>query len=82
MRNIIILLLLLTFSVPCYASGDLLIYSGAGLMKPMEKLRKNFEEAHNISIDMHYAGSGEIFGLLAMGRCCDVFIPGAAKYLP
>lgn len=80
MRWLITLLCLVIFPTPCLAAGDLLIYSGAGLMKPMEKLRKNFEQEHQVSIDVHYAGSGEIFGLLSMGKCCDVFIPGADKY--
>jgi molybdate transport system substrate-binding protein len=80
MRKLIVVLFLLFIATPCFAAGDLLIYSGAGLMKPMEKLRKNFEHQHSITIDVHYGGSGEIFGLLSMGKCCDVFIPGAEKY--
>jgi molybdate transport system substrate-binding protein len=80
MRSLYIVCLIVLCTSPCLAAGDFLIYSGAGLMKPMEKLRNNFEQKHQISIDVHYAGSGEIFGLLSAGRCCDVFIPGAEKY--
>ena len=61
-------------------AADLRIYSGAGLMKPMEELRKNFEAAHGVEVSVHYGSSGEIFGMLAMGQGCDVFIPGAEKY--
>ena len=70
--------------VLCLSAGamaaDLRIYSGAGLMKPMEEMRQNFEEQNGVSIDVHYGSSGEIFGMLAAGQECDVFIPGAEKY--
>ncbi len=49
-------------------------------MKPMNELAKNFEEKYNAKINIHYGGSGEIFGLVAVGQPCDVFIPGAEKY--
>lgn len=61
-------------------AADLTVFSGAGLMKPMEEMRKNFEIRKNIQIDIHYGSSGEIFGMLAAGQPCDVLIPGAAKY--
>ncbi|GBC59425.1 molybdenum ABC transporter substrate-binding pro tein [Desulfonema ishimotonii] len=61
-------------------AADLSVYAGAGLIKPMEELRKNFEQEHHISVSVHYGGSGELFGLMAAGRPSDVFIPGAAKY--
>lgn len=66
--------------VPAAQAADLRVFSGAGLMKPMEELRKNFEQQHDVSIEVHYGSSGEIFGMLSMGQECDVFIPGAAKY--
>lgn len=61
-------------------AADLVIFSGAGLIKPMEELRKNFEIENDIEIDVHYGSSGEIFGMLATGQPCDLLIPGAAKY--
>ncbi len=83
-----IMFLLLSFSL-CLAgfspisnayADDMRIFSGAGLMKPMEELRKEFEKKHGVKIQVHYGSSGEIFGMLAMGQTCDVFIPGAEKY--
>ncbi|WP_304084698.1 molybdate ABC transporter substrate-binding protein [Maridesulfovibrio ferrireducens] len=59
---------------------ELRIFSGAGLMKPMEELRQNFEKKNNVTISVHYGSSGEIFGMMSMGQTCDVFIPGAEKY--
>ncbi|MBI9081688.1 MAG: molybdate ABC transporter substrate-binding protein [Pseudodesulfovibrio sp.] len=61
-------------------ADDMRIFSGAGLMKPMEELRQNFEKEHDVKIQVHYGNSGELFGMLAMGQTCEVFIPGAEKY--
>jgi molybdate transport system substrate-binding protein len=49
-------------------------------MKPMEEMRKRFEGQHGVTVDVYYGSSGEIFGMVAAGRPCDVLIPGAAKY--
>ncbi len=71
--------ILLAFVGNGYAA-DLVVFSGAGLMKPMEEMRKNFENQNGIQVDVHYGSSGEIFGMVATGQACDVLIPGAAKY--
>ncbi len=76
---------LVAFCIVCFAvangfAADLMIFSGAGLIKPMEEMRHNFEQKHNIRTDVHYGGSGEIFACLAAGQPADVFIPGAEKY--
>jgi len=75
----IMLTVVLLLTGQCLAA-DLVVFSGAGLMKPMEEMRNNFESMHDISVDIHYGSSGEIFALVAAGRPCDVLIPGAEKY--
>ena len=81
MQRVMILLLGLVFIFisSAYAS-DLLVFSGAGLIKPMEEMRVNFEKQHQIKADAHYGSSGEIFSMVAAGQPCDVLIPGAEKY--
>ena len=81
MKKLIIFLVLGVFLITgnCFAA-DLLIFSGAGLIKPMEEMKQNFEQKHNISVNVHYGSSGEIFAGVAAGQPCDVLIPGAAKY--
>jgi len=61
-------------------AGDLMIFSGAGLIKPMEEMRANFAKTYNVTVDVHYGSSGEIFAAVAAGQPCDVLIPGAEKY--
>ena len=61
-------------------AADLIVFAGAGLIKPMQELKQNFEQAHQIKIKIHYGSSGEIFGQLSAGQAADVFIPGVEKY--
>ncbi|BBO85686.1 molybdenum ABC transporter substrate-binding protein [Desulfosarcina ovata subsp. sediminis] len=72
-------MVVLLWTAPVRAA-DLMVFSGAGLMKPMEEMRKNFERQHGVTVDVHYGSSGEIFGMIAAGQPCDVLIPGAEKY--
>jgi molybdate transport system substrate-binding protein len=62
------------------AEEPLLIYCGAGLMKPMDELKAEYEETYGTPVQMIYAGSGELFGMIATRKNGDVYIPGAAKY--
>ncbi len=58
----------------------LTVYVGAGLMKPMDELKAQFEERYKIPVQLIYGGSGELFGMIATRKTGDVFIPGAEKY--
>lgn len=58
-----------------FQSEKILLCSGAGLIKPMNEIVKKFEEKTGATIDAHYGGSGELFGVLSTVGC-DVFIPG------
>ncbi|HPI98473.1 MAG TPA: molybdate ABC transporter substrate-binding protein [Synergistales bacterium] len=64
----------------CAEEEPLLIYCGAGLMKPMDELYPMFQEKHDCQVRMIYAGSGELFGMIATRQNGDVYIPGAEKY--
>ena len=67
-------------SAAVVSAADLKVYAGAGLIKPMEEMRHQFQDEYTCEVDVHYGSSGELFGLLSMGQPSDVFIPGAAKY--
>ncbi len=60
---------------------ELHVLSGAGLIKPMEELMNSFEKKYQVKTVVHYGGSGELMGQLAMKQPSDVFIPGAKKYI-
>lgn len=60
----------------------LTVYSGAGLMHPMDELIQTFEETNpEIDVQVNYAGSGEHFGMMAIQKTGDVFVPGSDKFM-
>ena len=63
-----------------FSGQTLVVCSGAGLMKPMNELISLFENETGARVEVHYGGSGEIFGILETSCGCDVFIPGAWYY--
>ena len=80
-RGLVVLMLLITPSVGLAEQEPLTIYAGAGLMKPMDELKVGFEQKYKIPVQLVYGGSGELFGMIAVRKAGDVFIPGAAKYV-
>lgn len=69
-----------TGTIAAVAEEPLIVYCGAGLMKPMDELQVAFQEKENCPVRMIYAGSGELFGIIATRKSGDVYIPGAEKY--
>ncbi len=57
----------------------IVVCCGAGLMKPMNEIIKKFENNTGIKVEVHYGGSGELYGMLSTTGC-DVFIPGSYYY--
>lgn len=56
------------------------VFSGAGLMHPMDELCRAYSKKTGVNVQLSYGGTGMLMGKLAAGQPCDVFIPGAAKY--
>ncbi|NCD12813.1 MAG: molybdate ABC transporter substrate-binding protein [Epsilonproteobacteria bacterium] len=79
-KGLLILMFLSSFLLAKeFENQKLLLCSGAGLMKPMNEIVKQFEDKTGAKIDVHYGGSGELFSILGTTGC-DVFIPGAEYY--
>lgn len=57
----------------------LLVYSGAGLKKPMTKIATVFEEKHGIKIEYVFAGSTQLLSQIELSGKGDVFIVGSRK---
>ncbi|MDO5707231.1 MAG: molybdate ABC transporter substrate-binding protein [Andreesenia angusta] len=61
-------------------SIELTVFSGAGLKKPMEEIKSEFEnENPNIKINYIFAGAGQLLSQLELGNKGDVFITGSIK---
>lgn len=81
LRSMLVFLVLGLPAVGLAGQDVLTVYSGAGLMKPMDELKAGFELRYHIPVQLVYGGSGELFGMIAARKAGDVFIPGAAKYI-
>jgi len=62
------------------AEKTLLVYSGAGLRKPMNEIGKVFEEKYGVQINYTYAGSAQNLIQLQLVGEGDVYVPGALYY--
>lgn len=79
MKKILFIFLVLVTEIFSADIKHIKICAGAGLIKPINEIMKNFENENNAVIDIHYGGSGELFSILQTNGC-DVFIPGAYYY--
>jgi len=75
-----IFFLLAVLMNPAWAGDSLLVYSGAGLNKPMDEIGKCFEEESGVKIEYSYGGSAHILSQMEMSGIGDVFIPGDYYY--
>ena len=57
----------------------LLVYSGAGLKKPMNEIAEVFEEESGIKIEYVFAGSSQLLSQIELTEKGDVFIVGSVK---
>lgn len=55
----------------------LLVYCGAGLKKPMEKIAKIYEEENGVKIEYTYAGSAQLISQIELSGKGDVFVIGS-----
>ena len=59
---------------------ELTVFSGAGLKKPMEDIKSEFEKENpNVKINYIFAGSGQLLSQLELGNKGDVFITGSVN---
>ena len=70
-----------TFSGCDNQDKKLVVYSGKGLERVMEEVRKNFEDRNSIQLEMIYAGSDTLLSTITKTRIGDVFIPGSVTLL-
>ena len=64
-----------------WGKDKLTVFSGAGLIKPMNEIIQNFEKEYDTQVDVYYDGSGNLYGRYVAGQPCDVYVPGSEKTL-
>lgn len=64
-----------------WSKDMLLIYSGAGLRKPMDKIGAAFEKKYGVSVKYNYAGSNTLLSQIELTKKGDCYMPGATMYI-
>lgn len=60
---------------------ELLIYCGATMPKPVQKLAAIFEEQENCTVKIIIGGSGTLYRIIKLNRQGDLFLPGSKQYI-
>jgi molybdate transport system substrate-binding protein len=61
--------------------SSIMVYSGAGMRKPMDELGVLFEQKHDIAVEYNYAGSNTLLSQMELTQQGDVYMPGAHLYI-
>ncbi len=59
----------------------LLVYSGAGMKKPMDEIGVVFQEEYGIEVRFNYAGANTLLSQMELTREGDAYMPGDTMYI-
>ncbi len=59
-----------------FAGKTLMVYSGAGLRKPMDEIAEAFKAQYGAQVNYNYAGSAQLLSQIELTQEGDVYIPG------
>ncbi len=62
-------------------TASLMVYSGAGMRKPMDEIGTVFEEQYGVEVGYNYAGSNALLSQMELTQEGDCYMPGATKYI-
>ena len=60
---------------------SLMVYSGAGMRKPMDEIGVVFEDKYGVKVDYNYAGSNALLSQMEITQTGDCYMPGATRYI-
>ncbi|MEA1957016.1 MAG: molybdate ABC transporter substrate-binding protein [Euryarchaeota archaeon] len=67
--------------MPGGESKALMVYSGAGMRKPMDEIGTLFEQKYGVPVNYNYAGSNTLLSQIELTKKGDVYMPGATMYI-
>ena len=62
-------------------TSALMVYSGAGMRKPMDEIGTVFEQKYGVAVNYNYAGSNTLLSQIELTQGGDVYMPGATMYI-
>ncbi len=60
---------------------SIMVYSGAGMRKPMEEIGRLFEQRYGVTVNYNYGGSNTLLSQIELTHQGDVYMPGATMYI-
>lgn len=60
---------------------SLMVFSGAGLRKPMDEIGQVYEEQFGVKIEYTYAGSAQNLSQIELAQEGDIYVPGSMSYI-
>jgi len=68
---------------PCRAepAESIMVYSGAGMRKPMDAIGAAFQKRFGTEVHYNYAGSNALLSQMQLTRRGDAYMPGATLYI-
>lgn len=78
--------MLFLVGIPAYASRSgeaesLMVYSGAGMRKPMDEIARAFQKKYGTKISYNYAGSNALLSQMVLTKMGDAYMPGETMYI-
>jgi molybdate transport system substrate-binding protein len=62
-------------------ADSIMVYSGAGMRKPMDEIGALFEQEYGTKVEYNYAGSNALLSQMELTQEGDVYMPGETYYL-
>jgi molybdate transport system substrate-binding protein len=62
-------------------TASLMVYSGAGMRKPMDEIGAVFEEKYGVKVEYNYAGSNALLSQMELTQVGDCYMPGETMYI-
>ena len=60
---------------------SIMVYCGAGMRQPMDKIGEVFQEKYGTEVKYNYAGSNALLSQMELTELGDVYMPGATMYI-
>ncbi len=76
-----VLLFIILFTNSGWASDVIIVYSGAGMRRPMDKIGVAFKKKYGIYVRYNYGGSNSLLSQIALTKKGDCYMPGATYYI-
>jgi molybdate transport system substrate-binding protein len=64
-----------------FSKDTLLVYSGAGMRKPMDEIGVVFQKKYDTQVKYNYAGSNALLSQMELTKMGDVYMPGETMYI-